>query len=693
MFSKGFSTLIKSKIPSTSTITTSITINNYSISKSSFSSTSVLLNKKYKLSEPFNYEQDCEYASKEPIQFWDEVASKYVHWNKRYEKVYSGDEYNPEWFKGGVLNACYNALDVHAKDPITKNRVAIIHETPSKNNTNKLTYGELWDEVCTFARGLHNLGVEKGDRVVIYMPMINQALIAMLACARLGATHSVVFGGFASPQLAQRIEHFKPKVVISASFGVEGHKINCYTPLLSKALELSSHKPNHTIVYNRVDVKLDASNGEVLPPRVEGSLDWSELVKNVTPYRDYALVDSTHPLYILYTSGTTGMPKGVVRDTGGYSVALNYSIRNCYGMKSGDTFFAGSDVGWVVGHTLSVYGPLMVGLTSIIFEGKPTVPDAATYWKLIEKHRVNALFSAPTAIRAIHRDDAEGKLASQYDLSSLRSIWLGGERLDSSTFNFLRKITNNKPILDNYWNTESGSPLITNPSCQVPIKPNATGKPMPGYQFHVLSPTSERLGADTIGEVCIKLPVAPGFTNTLYLNPEGYKNAYLNEYPGYLRTADSGYYDENGYYHIISRVDDIINVSGHRLSTGSIEEILVKHPKIVECAVIGVHDELKGEIPFGLIVLKPQYKDCAQEVENELIKEIRENIGPVATFKKVLSVNRLPKTRSGKILRNILRKMYNKEEYTVPPTIEDMEVLKEIDIEFEKFKLSNQQKK
>ncbi|EGC35411.1 hypothetical protein DICPUDRAFT_152291 [Dictyostelium purpureum] len=640
-------------------------------SKRTFSS-SVLASKKFQLSEPFNYENDIKYSQQDQINFWDDVATKYVH---------CGDEANPEWFKGGLVNACYNAVDVHAKDPITKNRIALIHETPSKDNTNTLTYGDLWDEVCTFSRGLQNLGVEKGDRVVIYMPMVNQIVIAMLACARLGAIHSVVFGGFASPQLAQRIEHSKPKVVISCSFGIEGHKVNHYSPLLEKALELSSHKPNHVIVYNRTDIIPDTPS-----PSIKNSIDWYSLIKSLTPLRDFTPVDSTHPLYILYTSGTTGMPKGVVRDTGGYMAAMNYAIRTCYDMQPGDTFFSGSDIGWVGGHTLSVYGPLVTGLTSIIFEGKPTIPDAGVYWKMIEKHRVKAWFSAPTAIRAIHRDDADGKIASKYDLSSLQSTWLGGERLDLATFNFLSKVTK-KPILDNYWQTESGWPMITNASVQFPIKQNTTGKAFPGYNFFVLNSKNERLGVDQIGEVCAKLPVPPGFANTLYLNHEGYKKSYLDSYPGYLRTGDSGFFDKEGYFTIINRVDDFINVAGHRLSTGSIEEILVKHPKIVECVAIGVNDEIKGEVPFGLIVLKPQYKDQSDEIEKELIKQVRETIGPVATFKKVMAVNRLPKTRSGKILRNILKKMYNKEEYVVPPTIEDMAVLDEVDKEFEKYKL------
>jgi len=637
---------------------------------------------KYKLSEPFNYESDKQYAAEQPLSFWDEIATKYVHWNKKYDQVMGGNETNPEWYKGGMLNMCNLALDVNVKNPVTKNQLALIQETPVKGIVHKLTYEELWEQVCLFARALQNLGVQKGDRVVIYMPMINHSVIAMLACARLGATHSVVFGGFASPQLATRIDHCKPKVVVSANFGVEGYKFNHYTTLLEKALQLCQHKPDHVVVYNRTDCLPDTPS-----PPIPNALDWELLIKGLQPLREYTLVETSHPLYILYTSGTTGNPKGIVRDTGGYAVALNYAMRNCFGLKQGDVFFGSSDVGWVVGHTVSVYGPLMAGITSIIFEGKPVIPDAGVYYKIIEKYRAKGLFSAPTAIRAIHRDDPDGKLAAKYDLSSLIATWLGGERLDAATYNYLTTATK-RPVLDSYWSSESGWPMITNPSNQIPVKVSCTGKPVPGYQYHVLNPKSEHLDEGQIGELCVKLPVPPGFVNTLYLNHEGYKQAYLNTYPGYMRTADSGYYDKDGYFYVMSRVDDIINVSGHRLSTGAIEEVITAHPKVVECAVIGIHDDIKGEVPFGLVVLKPQFKNDQEQVERDLIQSVREVIGPVATFKKVISVSRLPKTRSGKILRNILRKMYNKEEYTVPPTIEDMEVLKEIQVEYDQYQKS-----
>ncbi|EGC38172.1 hypothetical protein DICPUDRAFT_76217 [Dictyostelium purpureum] len=634
---------------------------------------------KFKLSDPFNYEKDFKYSIKEPASFWNDVSNKFVKWDKKYTKAYSGDKCNPEWFKGGLLNACYNALDVHVKNPEFKDRVALIHETPARDNTNKLTYEQLWDEVCLLARGLQNLGVEKGDRVIIYMPMVNQTVIAMLACARIAAIHSVVFGGFASPQLAQRIEHCKPKVVISCNFGIEGHKVNSYTPLVENALELSSHKPNRVIVYNRKDIKLDVES-----PKISKTIDWYSFTKGLAPLREYTPVDSTHPLYILYTSGTTGMPKGIIRQTGGNVVGLNYAMRNCYGMKPGETFFATSDIGWTAGHTLSVYGPLYSGLTSIIFEGKPTIPDAGIYWKLIEKHRVDSFFSAPTAIRTVYREDSDSKIISKYDLSSLKSLWLGGERLDTASFNYLYNATK-KPVLDNYWQTEAGWPIITNPSAQIKIKQNATGKNVPGYNLFVLNSKSKPVKANEMGEVCIKLPLPPGFTNTLYLNDEGYKRGYLEQYPGFLRTGDYGFKDKEGYYHIKNRVDDVINVCGHRLSTGSFEEIIIKHPKVVECACFGIKDELKGEVPFGVVVLKPQFKDDYLEVEKELIKEIRNSIGPIATFKNIISVNCIPKTRSGKILRNILRKMYNGEDYTPPPTIEDCTVLVEIKKEFKKY--------
>eukprot|EP01132_Coremiostelium_polycephalum_P003109 gene3109-3888_t len=636
-----------------------------------------------RLDKPYNYKDEFKYSIEHNHQFWDEIATKYVHWNKRYDRVLGGTDEKPEWFQGGMLNACYNALDVHVKDPKTKSQIALISETPAKDVVTKLTYEELWEQVCLLARGLQNLGVTKSDRVVIYTPMIVQPIIAMLACARLGAIHNVVFGGFASPQLAARIDNSKPKVIISANFGIEGHKTINYGPLLSKALELCQHKPEHIIVYDRVDVKPDFPC-----PKIPGSLDWMELIRPLTPLRDYTIVESTHPLYLIYTSGTTGTPKGLVRETGGYMAALQYTMKKIYGMNPGDVFWSASDVGWVVGHSVSTYGSLLAGVTSVVYEGKPIIPDAGIFWRMVERHRINGIFSAPTAIRAIHKEDPKGLMGSKYDLSSLRSFWLGGEKLDSNTLDFLTKVSG-APVYDNYWQTESGWCMITNPCGAVPIKRNTTGVPVPSYKYEILNSKSEILEEDESGEICIKLPVPPGFANTLYQNHEGFKKAYLDAYPGYLRTGDSGFRDHDGYISVMSRVDDIINVSGHRLSTGSIEEVLSSHPSVVECCVIGVHDDIKGEVPFGCVIIKPSGKSM-EEIEKELIKDVREKIGPVATFKKVVALSRLPKTRSGKILRATLRKIYHKEEFKLPPTIEDEEVLKEVAIEFEKFHKTQQ---
>ncbi|EGG21865.1 putative acyl-CoA synthetase [Cavenderia fasciculata] len=675
-------------LSSSSSSSSSSTKRCYISSSSSSSSSSSTKHKYTSGPDNYSYDHDFKNAMDNNEQFWNENASNYVHWDKKYDKTLGGTPEYPKWFEGGLLNAAYNALDVHVKNPKIKNKVALVHETPSVGIVHKLTYEQLYDEVCLFSTALINLGIQKGDHVIIYMPMINASVVAMLACARIGATHSVVFGGFASPQLANRIDHLQPKLIISANFGVEGKKFNHYTLLLQKALELAQHKPAHTIVYTRKDIVPDVPS-----PKIQGALDWHEITKAVQHLsRDYAKVDSQHPLFILYTSGTTGSPKGLVRETGGYVAAVNYAMRHTYDMKAGeDTFFAASDIGWIVGHTGTVYGSLCCGLTSIVFEGKPIIPDAGVVWNLIEKHRVNAMFTAPTAVRAIHAADPDGKLIKKHDLSSLRSIWLGGEKLDSATYSFLTDSTKT-PVYDNYWNTESGWPMITNPCGKKKIVPGVTGIPVPGYNFHILDENGQRIiKPDTTGELAIKLPIPPGFSPTLFKNHDGYVNTYLRRYKGYMRSGDSAFITKDGYYNIVSRVDDVINVSGHRLSTGSIEEVLSSHPAVVESAVIGVHDDIKGEVPFGLIVVKPNYSQAHhhEQIEKDMIKAVREKIGPVATFKQVLVVKRLPKTRSGKILRAILRKIYHGEPFPMPPTIEDPEVLNEIELNFKQYHQSH----
>ncbi|GAM20631.1 hypothetical protein SAMD00019534_038060, partial [Acytostelium subglobosum LB1] len=602
--------------------------------------------------------------------------------NKKYDNVLAGTAENPLWFEGGQLNISYNALDRHVNNN-EGNRMALIHETPMFNKTTTYTYSELHEQVCLAAAALANLGVVSGDRVVIYMPTIPQAVMAMLACARLGATHSVVFGGFAAPQLASRIEHCKPKVVICSDFGVEGKKIIPYTPLLREALASIKYKPEHVIVYERKDV----TPGNMVIPNINGALDWSSLMRSAQPMKDHTVVDSSHPLYILYTSGTTGNPKGIVRSTGGYAVALAHVMGACYDCGPGDTFFATSDVGWVVAHTLSVYGPLIRGMTSVIYEGKPILPDSGVFWRMVQDHNIKSMFTAPTAARAIQREDPDGKMAAKYDLSSLKSIWMGGERGDPTTLKYIANATK-APVYDNYWQTESGWAMISNCRGAIPVRYGAAGMPVLGSDFHVIDPaTGKRMSDGNMGEVLAPLPLPPGYCTELYNNKEGYKKAYLT-IPGFYRTGDAGYEDRDGYIHIMTRVDDIINTSGHRISTASIEEVLYTNPNIVECAVVGANDSVKGEMPFAFVVLKPGLA-FNEALEKEIMQMVRQKVGAFASLKHALAVDRLPKTRSGKIVRNILKAISNDHEhYSVPPTIEDDAVPKEIEAQYKKFKAS-----
>ncbi|EFA82675.1 putative acyl-CoA synthetase [Heterostelium album PN500] len=620
-------------------------------------------------------------------KYWDEKASK-ITWNKKYDDVLTGTPESPNWFDGGKLNMCYNALDRHLVDPESRDRLAFIHETPLYGTTLKYTYRELHEQVCLVAQALLNLGVQQGDRVVIYMPTMPEASMAMLACARIGAIHSVVFGGFAAPQLAARIEHCQAKVVISADFGVEALRTIAYTPLLKDALEISKHKPESVIIYERKDL---VPKDLPVIPKLDGCLYWSDLIRKVQPMRDYVEVDSKHPLYLLYTSGTTGSPKGIVRETGGYAVALAHTMNNIFNCEKGDVFFTTSDIGWVVAHTLVTYGPLLSGMTALSYEGKPVIPDAGVLWRLSEKHRVKALFTAPTAARAIQRDDPQGLLPKKYDLSKLESVWLGGERGDPTTLKYLADATGKQHgIFDSYWQTESGWPMITNARGAIPIRYGSAGMPAPGADLHVVGPDNNKLDTGVMGEILATLPLPPGYCTKLYKNDDGFRKSYYAGYTGYYRTGDAGYQDDDGYFYIMTRVDDVINTSGHRMSTSAIEEILYSHPDIVECAVIGAHDEIKGEIPFGFVVMK-EGKLFTPETEAQLIKMVRDKIGAVATFKRVMPVSRLPKTRSGKIVRNILKAISNgHEHYGVPPTIEDPEVPKEIEAQFKKYMNTHQ---
>lgn len=601
---------------------------------------------------------------------WAEAARE-IDWFSPYTALLD-DSNKPlyRWFPGATCNTCYNSLDRHVAAGRGE-QTAIIYDSPVTATVQHISYRELLERVSTFAGALHDLGIRKGDRVVIYMPMVPEAAIAMQACARLGAVHSVVFGGFASSELASRIDDCKPSLIISASCGIEPSGLVAYKPLLDKAIELCEHKPKHAIVLQRQQLLAD-----MVPGR---DLDWSEVEQSgqaiaCTP------VASTDPLYIIYTSGTTGQPKGVVRDNGGHMVALNWSLGAIYGIDPGDVFWGASDIGWVVGHSYIVYGPLIRGATAIMFEGKPVgTPDAATYWRLIERHKVKAMFTAPTAIRAIKQQDPEGKCLKDFDLSSLQTLFLAGERADPATIQWAEKYVNT-PVIDHWWQTELGWPAVAN--CAglglFPVKYGSSGKPVPGFDVQCLDEGGHQVAPGNMGSLVIKLPLPPGTLPTLWNNDQGFIDKYLTEYPGFYSTSDAGFIDSEGYVHIMSRTDDVINVAGHRLSTGQMEEVLTSHADIAECAVFGVHDELKGQTPLALLILNAGVDREAGEIEKEVIAMVREKIGPVAVFKRALVVKRLPKTRSGKILRATLQKIANGEPYKTPATIDDPTILEEI---------------
>ncbi|MBO5063559.1 MAG: propionyl-CoA synthetase [Campylobacter sp.] len=612
------------------------------------------------------YQESYELSINEPENFWAQAAQK-VHWYNEWDKVLddSGDHY--KWFVGGCMNSCYNALDLH----IHNNRgdqLALIYDSPVTDTKKKYTYRQLRDRVAKVAGILTNKGVVKGDRVVIYMPMIAEAVIAMLACARIGAIHSVVFGGFAAHELATRIEDAKPRLVISASCGIEVSNIIPYKPILDEAIKQSSHKPTTCLIWQRPQYKAN-----MLPWR---DVDW-ESEEEKTKGVDCVPVLATDPLYILYTSGTTGSPKGVIRSNGGHSVAMKWSMDNIYNAKPGDVFFAASDVGWVVGHSYIVYGPLMNGCTTIVYEGKPVrTPNPGAFWRIVDEYKVNVLFSAPTAFRAIRREDAKGDLIKNYNLDSLRAIFVAGERCDSDTLKWIMKVTK-KTVVDNWWQTETGWAIVANPLGleEMPIKPGSPTKPMPGFNLKVLDEDGKELGPGKKGALCLKLPLPPACLMGIWENDERYRKGYLDHFKGYYLTGDTGYIDKDGYVYVLGRMDGIINVAGHRLSTGEMEEIIAKHPDIAECAVIGVNDDLKGEVPMGFIVLKQGIERDHRGIVDGAIALIRQEIGAVASFKLACVVNALPKTRSGKILRKNLKELADGVECKIPATIEDASVL------------------
>ncbi|MBR45745.1 MAG: propionyl-CoA synthetase [Rhodospirillaceae bacterium] len=606
-------------------------------------------------------------ALAEPETFWAEAAEA-IYWDKKWDKVLD-DSNAPfyRWFAGGRLNTCYNALDRHVEAG-HGDQPALIHDSPVTDSVTTYSYSELLDAVARFAGALAERGVGPGERVIIYMPMVAEAAIAMLACARLGAVHSVVFGGFASNELAVRIDDCAPKLIVSASCGIEVNRVIAYKPLLDEAIELAAHKPESCIILQR-----DQEVAELTPGR---DSDWREAAAAAEP-ADCISVAATDPLYILYTSGTTGQPKGVVRDNGGHAVALYWTMKNIYGVEPGEAFWAASDVGWVVGHSYIVYGPLLHGNTTILYEGKPVgTPDAGAFWRVIADHKVTAMFTAPTAFRAIKRDDPKGELIQNYDLSNFRTLFLAGERTDPDTLHWAEDKLG-VPVIDHWWQTETGWSICA--SCvgieKLPVKEGSPSRPVPGMDVRVVDDNNDEVKPREIGALVIKLPLPPGTFPTLWNARKRFIEAYLEEFPGYYKTADAGFIDEDGYVYVMSRTDDIINVAGHRLSTGAMEEVLAEHENVAECAVIGVADQLKGQLPLGFLVLNAGVNQADAEIVQEVVALVRERIGPVAAFKTAAVVSALPKTRSGKILRGTMQKIADGEAYKMPATIDDPAIL------------------
>ena len=609
--------------------------------------------------------------------FWADAAGALV-WQKKWDKVLD-DSNAPiyRWFGGAECNTCYNALDRHIEDG-RGDQAALIYDSPVTDTVQTFSYSALRDAVARLAGALKAAGVEKGDRVVIYMPMIPQTVMAMLACARIGVIHSVVFGGFAPAELATRIDDAGPKLILTASCGIEGTRLIAYKPLLDQAIDLAGHKPDKVILFQRPHLKAGSIAGR--------DIDWADACA-AAQAAPCTPVKATDPLYILYTSGTTGVPKGVVRDNGGHMVALRWSMENIYGVTPGDVYWAASDVGWVVGHSYIVYAPLLTGCTTVLFEGKPVgTPDAGVFWRVISQHKVKVLFTAPTALRAIKRDDPRAGLLAGYDISCLEALYLAGERSDPDTVRWAETHLN-VPVIDHWWQTETGWPICANPRGLelLAVKYGSAAVPVCGWDVRVLDENGHPAAPDQIGALAVKLPLPPGSFPGLWNNEPRFKSAYLSRFPGYYETGDAGFIDEDGYLYVMSRTDDIINVAGHRLSTGAMEEVLSDHPDVAECAVIGAHDDLKGQIPLGFMVLKAGVARAEAEIVKEAVAMMRERIGPVAAFKKAVIVQRLPKTRSGKILRATMRAIADGRDYKMPATIDDPAILAEIETALQKI--------
>ena len=610
-------------------------------------------------------------AGQDPAGFWAEAA-KDVHWMKPAPTVL--DDANPpfyRWFVGGEINGCYNAVDCHVEAG-HGDRIAIIYDSAIRGKQEQISYAELQDQVARCADVLRQQGIGYGDRVIIYMPMIPQALVSMLACARIGAVHSVVFGGFAAAELAKRIDDATPAMIITASCGLEPGRIIDYKPLVDEAIRLSDHKVGSVMLYQREEAKAEMTDGR--------DFDWDEAMASAG-HAPCVPVKSEDPAYILYTSGTTGTPKGVVRPTAGHIVALKWSMQNIFSCSAGDVYWAASDVGWVVGHSYIVYAPLFAGCTTVLFEGKPVgTPDASTFWRVISEHKVKSMFTAPTAMRAIKKEDPSGALVKQFDMSHFKLQFLAGERCDPDTLHWCEEVLG-VPTIDHWWQTETGWPIAAN--CTgielLPVKAGSAGPAVPSWDVQVLSDEGHQVAAGEIGSIAIKLPMPPGTLPTLWRNDDRFVDSYLSSFEGYYATGDAGYIDEDGYIFVMSRTDDIINVAGHRLSTGGMEEVLAGHPDVAECAVIGVNDALKGQVPLGFVVLKSGTARAGTDILAEIVQRVRSEIGPVAAFKQAIIVGRLPKTRSGKILRATMQKIVQNEEFPMPATIDDPVILDEID--------------
>ncbi len=617
-----------------------------------------------------DYPSEFRRSLDQPERFWRGKANA-IGWIRPPEVIWKATENgHGQWFPDGLLNSSDIALDANIRAG-RGDQPALIYDSPVTNTQQTYTYHELTDQVARFAGVLKAQGVSHGDRVVIYMPMVPQAAIAMLACARLGAIHSVVFGGFAAHELAVRISDARPKVIVTASCGIEVDRVISYKPMVDRAIEQADHKPDCCIVFQRPQV-----TAELQPGR---DLDWEQEMAAASP-ADPVPVAATDPLYILYTSGTTGKPKGVVRDNGGHAVALRYSMELVYGAGPGDVFWAASDVGWVVGHSYIIYGPLFMGCTTVLYEGKPVrTPDAGAFWRVCADHKVNYLFTAPTAFRAVRKEDPQADLMKQYDVSSLKRLFLAGERLDPSTYEWLQEHTG-LPVLDHWWQTETGWAIVCNPVGieTMRTKPGSSTVPSPGYDVQIVSPDGRPVAPGEQGQVAVKLPLPPGCLTTVWGDDERFRRTYLGPIPGFYSSGDGGYIDEDGYVFIMGRTDDVINVAGHRLSTGEMEEVVASHPAVAECCVVGASDELKGQVPIGLVLLKDGATIDPDELEEELIEMVRERIGAVAYFRRAIVVDRLPKTRSGKILRRIIRQIADGEAWSPPSTIDDPAILDEI---------------